>query len=129
MSGAFKGRDVAMRWNSVLIPGVREKDLTLNGDAIDVTSDDSAGWRELMTVSAMDSVDLKLSGVTKDTTLRADWFGGTRTRPATFTYPDGGVVSGTFFLASYAEKGTYNDAVTFEATVSSSGVVTYTPGS
>lgn len=127
--GAFKGRDVVFKWNSIIIPGVREKDITLNGDAIDISTDDSAGWRELLSVSAQDQVDFKISGVTKDTTMKADWFGGNRMRAVLFTYPDNSTIACTAFLASFAEKGTYNDAMTFEATLSSSGVVTYTPGS
>ena len=36
-------------------------------------------------------------------------------------------MQGTFYLASYSETGTYNEATVFEAELQSSGVVTYTP--
>jgi hypothetical protein len=45
---------------------------------------------------------------------------------ATITYPDGGVLSGTFFLASYTDTGAYHDATTFQAELQSSGPVSYT---
>ncbi len=127
--GAFKGIDVIFKWNNATIPGTREKDMTVNGDAVDISSDDDAGWRALLAnVSAQDQVDVKLSGVTKDRTLKNDWFQGNRTRTGSLTYPDGSVLTGTFYLANYAEKGVYNDAVTFDASLTSSGVITWTPG-
>ena len=59
--------------------------------------------------------------------LKDDWFNGDRMQTATITYPDGGVLSGTFFLASYTDTGAYNDATTFQAELQSSGPVSYTP--
>lgn len=126
------GRAVTFLWGDASpqeeILGVREKGIKLNGEPVDVTSDDSDGWRELLTVAAENQVDVSLQGVTKDATLRAAWFGD-RTAAVTLTYPDaGGTITGTFYLASYNETATYNDAIAFEAELQSSGVVTYTPG-
>lgn len=126
---AFKGIDVGLTWNGASIPGCREKDVTLNGDPVDISSDDDAGWRALLlNKSGVDQVDLKISGVTKDKTLKNDWFAGTRTRSTVVTYPDGSTLTGMFYLANYADKGPYNDATTFEATLSSSGPVVWAPG-
>lgn len=124
---AHAGRSVVFTWNSAAVLGVREKGLELNGEAINITSDEDAGKRKLLDLSAEDTVDISLSGVSKDNVLKADWFGGTRTRAATLTYPDNSTISGNFFLASFSETGPYNDATTFEASLQSSGVVTYTP--
>lgn len=126
---AVKGRTITFQWNAGAVLGVQEKDLELNGSPIDITSDESLGWRTLLDVSAQDEVNITISGVTKDTRLRTDWFAGTRTRPVTLTDPDGSVVSGSFYLASYKEKGPYKDARTFEATLNSAGAITYVPGS
>lgn len=129
---ASVGRSITFTWGNDSppeeIPGVREKSAALNGEPIDITADDSSGWRELLSVAAQDQVDISLSGVTKNDALKQDWFGGTRTQVATITYEDGGVLTGTFFLVSYTDTGAYNDAVTFEAELQSSGTVTYTPG-
>jgi predicted secreted protein len=132
---SFKGRAIAFTWGDdggdpatpFQIPGVREKGVALNGEPVDVSADDSSGWRELLDVAAENQVDLSLSGVTREDQLKQDWFGGNRTKAVTITYPDGGVIAGDFYLANYNETGTYNDAVTFDAELQSTGVVTYTP--
>ena len=131
MVDGFAGRAVQFRWDGAIIKGVREKGITLNGEAINVTSDEDNGWRTLLDVSAEDSVDISLSGVTKDDILRAAYFGGAaaRTKTATITYPNGAVISGTFYLQNFQETGPYNDAMTFTATLQSSGEASYTPAS
>lgn len=124
----YAGRDIDFEWNSAAILGVREKGITLNGEPINVTSDEDNGWQLLLAnISAEDSVEISLSGVIKDERLRTDWFARTRTRTAEITYPTGSVLTGTFMLSSYSESGPYNDATTFEATLMSSGAVTFTP--
>lgn len=124
---AYAGRKVKLEWGGAEVPGVREKGVTLNGEAIDITSDDDDGWRELLDEAAENQVDISLSGVTKSKVLMTDWFAGNRTKAATLTYPDGEVISGTFRMSTYSETGTYNDATTFESTLQSTGVVTFTP--
>ena len=132
---SFKGRAIALTWGDdggdpatpQPIGGVREKSVALNGEAIDVSDDDSAGWRELLDVAGENQVDLSVSGLTKSDLLKQDWFAGNRTKVATLTYPDGGVLSATFYMANYTDTGPYNDATTFEAEFQSSGPATYTP--
>lgn len=110
------------------IQGVREKGLECNGEPIDITADEDAGVRVLLDDTvAVKSVNLSVSGVTKDTRLRAAWFAGELTQPIRLEYPGGGSISGTFFLASYTETEPYNEATTFQASLQSSGAVTYTP--
>lgn len=112
------------------ILGVREKGVELNGEPIDITSDEDAGIRTLIAnLSAQDEVNLSVSGVTKDQRLKAAWFSNpnSRTQTVTLVYPDGSSISGTFFLSSFSETEPYNDATTFEASLMSSGVVTFTP--
>lgn len=127
IADGFAGRDLELTWNAAAIGGVREKGITINGEPIDVTSDDDDGWRNLLTIPGQKQVDISLSGVTKSHALKADWFGDNRTRAVVITYPDGDTLSGNFYLSEYSETGSYNDAVTFEATLMSDGVVTYTP--
>lgn len=123
----WSGRDVALTWGAVEIKGVREKGIALNGDAINVSSDEDDGVRKLLDVTAEDSVDITLSGVTKDHALKADYFAGTRTKAVVITYPDGSTITGSFFLANYSETGPYNDAMTFSATLNSADTFTFTP--
>jgi predicted secreted protein len=128
---AFAGRQITFRWGDEspqdTIEGVREKGVELNGEPIDITSDDDAGWRRLLTIPAENQVNLKISGVTKSARLKRDWLNGDRYAQATITWPDGGRLTGDFFLSTYNETGAYNGATTFEASLMSSGVVTYSP--
>lgn len=126
MVDGFAGRAVTFTWNGQTIKGVREKGITLNGEAINVTSDEDSGWRTLLEVSAEDSIDVSLSGVTKDDILANAYFTGQRTGTGILTYPNGRVISATFYLANYAETGPYNNATTFTATLQSTGLPSFT---
>lgn len=128
MGAAIKGLNIVLLWNAVAIAGARQKALKLNGEMIDISADDDAGWRKLMTVSKLDSVDITVSGVTRSKALKTDWFAGTRTRTMSWTDSSGNVVTGSFFMASYTDTGPFNDATTFEAQFHSTGTVTFTPG-
>ncbi len=123
----FVGRKIILTWGGQQIDGVREKSAALNGEPIDVTADESDGWRELLADPGQNEANISISGVTKSDRLKDDWFNGDRMQTATITYPDGGVLSGTFFLASYTDTGAYNDATTFQAELQSSGEVAYAP--
>jgi predicted secreted protein len=133
---AIVGRTINVYWGNEspqpLVAGIREKGIECNGEAVDITNDDSSGWRELLDAAQINMVNIPCSGVLLNDTLRADWFAGASTpgrrlQAAAFEYPDGGVVSGDFYLAEYSESGTHDGEVTFEATFQSSGVVAYTP--
>jgi predicted secreted protein len=131
MVDGFLGRDVAFQWGGNSpgdsIPGVREKGIEINGEPVDVTSDENLGWRTLLTEPGQKEVTVSVSGVTKNDRLKADWFANRRTQPIIITYPDGAILTGTFYMASYTDTGPYNDATTFEAEFQNSGEVTYTP--
>ena len=125
------GRAIELEWgpnSPATIPGVREKGIALNGNPVDVTSDEDDGWRTLLEEPGENQINISVSGVTKSDVLRDAWFNGDRLDTAVITFPDGGVLTGQFLLATYNETGTYNDAITFEAELQSSGVITYTPG-
>lgn len=110
-----------------IVAGVREKGLNTNGEAVDITNDDSGGWRTLLNAAGVNSVDIPVSGVADDDTLRQEWFSNDRLKPTTFEYPDGGTVTGDFYLQGYSETGAHDGEVTFEATFMSSGPAIYTP--
>ena len=112
------------------IVGVREKNLSCAGEPIDVTSDEDGGWRLLLDEAAQNEVSISLSGLLKSPALRDRYLNGEKMFPARITYPaTGGVLEGTFFLSSYNEGMAYNDAVSFDAELQSSGPVTFTLGS
>jgi predicted secreted protein len=94
---------------------------------VDITSDDDDGWQRLHDEAGMNSVEITVSGVSKSEDLAADWHAGTRTKLLEITNSlTGSVLAGQFFMASYNETATHNEAVTFEATFQSTGTVTFT---
>lgn len=124
------GRDLVLKWNGARIAGAREKAIKINGEAVDVTDDEASGWRELLEEDGTKMVDVTLSGITKSAVLRAaKMAGGAATIGAvTLEYEDGGIIAGDFKLQGYSETGPYSNAQTFEATLQSTGAVTYTAG-
>lgn len=127
MAGEY-GRKVQFMWDDAEIEGVREKSLTIDGEPANVTSDEDDGWQVLLEEDAERSVSIELSGVTKDTILRDAKLNGPLRATATLTYSNGYTISGEFQLAGYSEGQPYNEAVTFTATLMSTGPVTGTAG-
>lgn len=123
---AILGRKLILEWGGIEIPGVQEKSVNRNGEPVDITSDDDDGWQRLHDEAGLNNIEISVSGVSKSEALAADWFEGSRTKTLSVTRTDtGSEVSGTFFLASYNETGSHEEAVTFEATFQSSGPVTF----
>ena len=125
---ASAGRDITATWGGTSLGGVRETGITMNGDAIDITDNDSNGFRELLADTARNELNISISGVSKANTLAADIFGSNadRTQTLVVTYANGDTLSATFWLASYTETGAYEDATTFAAEFQSSGTITFT---
>lgn len=123
------GRNLKLEISGTAIAGVRTKSLSINREAIDITSDDDEGFRTLLAEAGQVALDISFDGITKDATLRAAIMTATDIELANLgiEYPDGGAISGTFMLTSLEESGTYNDAVQFSGTLQSSGEWTYAP--
>lgn len=131
-----KGRSIVVRRGGVNLAGVRTKSITINGAPIDVTSDDDDGIRKLMDQPGQLDISISVSGIALNETLRNEALSTSDRVAATqFIYTTGFEGSpadthgwiGEFFLASYAETGEYQGAVTFEAEFQSAGAVAYTP--
>lgn len=123
------GRGLVVKQGVTAIAGVRTKTVTINSEPVDITSDDSSGFRTMLDDVGQQSIDLSVEGVTENSTIRAAMLGGGSQllTDITVAWPDGGTVAGDFYMNSYVETGTYNDAVTFTASLQSSGTWTYTP--
>jgi predicted secreted protein len=123
------GRKVTLTWNSASILGVREKGLTIGGEAVNVTSDEDNGVQMLLAEDAEVSHSISLSGVTKSDVLRLAKASGSIQGTVVLTYEDGYTISGTFNIGEYSEGLPYNEAITFDTTLMSTGAVTHTPAS
>lgn len=125
------GRQVVMTVAGQSIAGTQTKGLTCNNEPVDVTDDDSMGWRELMALPGLKTVELPISGVMKNLELMQAFFnatGGSQVFAVSVTYPDGSVAAGNFMLASFSETGESNVGKTFDSTWQSTGEITFTPG-
>lgn len=125
------GRQVVMTVAGQSIAGTQTKGLTCNNEPVDVTDDDSSGWREVMAIPGIKTVELPISGVLKNLELMQAFFnatGDSQVFAISLTYPDGSTAAGNFFLASFSETGESNVGKTFDSTWQSTGEITFTPG-
>ena len=123
------GRNLELTWDGAVIAGVRTKGITVNGEPVDITDDDSNGWREVFDDAGQVNVELSISGLTKDDRLKVAAFDvEDRVHAVVLTYPDGGIIAGDFYLQDFSDTGEYNTYITFEATLISDGSVSFTPG-
>ncbi|WP_036305389.1 phage major tail protein, TP901-1 family [Methylopila sp. 73B] len=133
----MKGRDVLLKLNTVsttfvTVGGAREATITINNEAVDVTSSDDAGIRKLLEGAGVNSISVKMSGVYIDdapsTAIRSAAMTNAHKKfqivmPKTSgTY----VYEGLFMIASLEEAGTYNGMITYSLTLESAGAVTLT---
>ena len=133
---AIIGRNVVLTWNGSAVAGGKPTGMTINNTAVDVTTNDSGGWRTLLAESGQQNVDLTISGILVDSTLMAASISGDTTAPTLFTFPkeldgdttSGPVIGGTFKMVSFATGEETEAGVTFDASFQSSGEVTFTAG-
>jgi len=112
------------------IASVQSKSISINNEPIDITTDDSDAWRTLLAEPGNRTFDISVSGITKDDDLLAAISAATSSislQDIKIVYPDGAEHEGDFFLNAVTYSGEYNGAVTFEATLQSTGEITYTP--
>jgi TP901-1 family phage major tail protein len=121
----YLGRAATLTWGGAVIAGVQEKSIAINGEPIDVSDDDSAGWRELLEEDGEKSSDISLSGVTDGVVLKQAKANGTTIKALVLTWPDGSTLTGDFKIASYSETGNYKGASTFEAELQSTGAFVF----
>ncbi|MDR2790221.1 MAG: phage tail protein [Campylobacteraceae bacterium] len=145
MANEFMGRAVAIKIGTVYVATARTKSLTINNEAVDITSDGDKGIQRMLERAGQKGVELSVEGLedTSATNLAASLFkfsldngidGTSLLKDVSFEYyitklnqgsnkPDY-TLKGSFFLASYQQSAAYNEAVTFSASFNSSGIVT-----
>lgn len=131
------GRELLVTKNATVIMGIRTATLDWSGESIDVTTGEDAGVRLLLEASAQEQIDMPIEGIMKEELLRDITFGASEDRILTdigITWPitdpantTPATLTGNFRLSSYSEGAPYNEAITFSATLESSGPFVYTP--
>ena len=108
------------------VGGLRSTGITLNDEAVDVTTKDSSGIRELLANGGVQTCSISGSGVFTDaaseTTLK-NAFGGANFE---IIIPDFGTYQGKFMVASLEYSGEYNGEATYSVSLENSGAFTFT---
>ncbi|NGM46619.1 phage major tail protein, TP901-1 family [Rhodobacter sp. SGA-6-6] len=112
------------------IAGLRATRISFNAETVDVTSLESqGGWRELLAGAGVKSAAISGSGVFRDANTderaRQIFFDGEI--PAfQVVIPDFGTVEGPFQISALDYAGSHNGEATYEVTLASAGVLTFT---
>ena len=112
------------------IAGLRATRISFNAESVDVTSLESqGGWRELLAGAGVKSAAISGSGIFRDETTdeRArQIFFDAEVPNFQVIIPDFGTVEGPFQITSVEYAGTHNGEATFELSLASAGVLTFT---
>lgn len=123
------GRDAVLTIAGQTIAGVTTKGLSIANEAIDVTDDDSAGFRTLMAQSGVSTLDLSVSGVVKNLELmRSFVVNESKIYAFVMTYTDGSTITFDGFFSTYSDTGETATAFTFDAAFQSSGAYIFAAG-
>lgn len=112
------------------IAGLRATRISFNAETVDVTSLESiGGWRELLAGAGVKSATISGSGVFRDANTderaRQIFFDG-EIPDFQVVIPDFGTVEGPFQLSALEYAGSHNGEATYEVTLASAGVLTFT---
>lgn len=126
---ASVGRNVRILKEGVAFAaGTRTKSFTLNNNPVDITSDDDDGFRRLLEESAERQLDISLEGVLKGDEFIGQAVTGTMLiTECSIVLPSGSTIIGDFRFNTIEMGAPYNDAVTFSATVQSTGEFSFEP--
>lgn len=132
---AQKGKDLLLKMEDapgvfVTVAGLRTQRFALNADPVDVTNQESAGrWRELLAGAGVRRASVAGSGVFKDAAsdalIRQTFFDGA-IRNWQIVAPSFGIVQGAFQISSLDYRGEHSGEVTFELSLESAGLLTFT---
>lgn len=121
----YKGRSITLSWQGRTIAKMRTKGLAINNEPVDITGDTDDGWRDLLDEAGEKQVNISAAGIVINDDLRQAAMKRNVSGAAIMTFPDGGTISGSFFLASYNDNGEYNGAEAFECEFQSQGEIVY----
>jgi predicted secreted protein len=123
---AASGREIFVSRGATRILGGRAKSLNLNGEPVDVTTDDELGWRTLLAQFGVRSVDAEVQGVLKDDVVIDAWFDNT-VEAFTVTITGIGTFTGSFKMVNVPITGSHDGAIEYTGSLQSSGAIVFTP--
>lgn len=108
------------------VAGMRTTQMSVNGEAVNVTSKESGGWRELLSGAGIRSVSVAASGIftgsTAETRLKSNALGGLLD-DYELSFEGGERMRGRFLVARLDYAGDYNGERTYTLALESSGAV------
>ena len=112
------------------VAGLRATRVGFNAETVDVTSLESqGGWRELLAGAGVKSASISGSGVFRDAATdaraRQIFFDG-EVPDFQVIIPSFGVIEGAFQITAIEYAGSHNGEATYELTMASAGVLTFT---
>lgn len=122
------GRKVTVTVGTTTVATARTTSLTINNEAVNITSAGDDGIRRLMADAGEKSVEVTLDGLYTGDSLMVLALNGTLIQEVVLDY-GAYTIEGDFFISSYNEGQPYNEAITFSATLMSSGAVVKGTGS
>ena len=134
--GAQNGKDLLIKLDLngagqfETIAGLRATRISFNAETVDVTSLESqGGWRELLAGAGVKTASITGSGVFKDADTderaRQIFFDG-EVPGFQVIVPSFGVIEGPFQITAIEYAGSHNGEATYELTMASAGVLTFT---
>src|SRR5690625_3451652 len=129
---AFSGRDISFYVGDEAGARIcaRTNPLTGGSGSIGITQDCDGAFRNLMDEPASRFLDMAVEGIlTQDDWLKQalDTSSNVFLNEYTLVIPGIGSITGDFFISDFELGAPHDDAVTFSATVQSSGEWTFTP--
>ena len=108
------------------VAGMRTTQMSVNGEAVNVTSKDSGGWRELLSGAGVRSVSVAASGIftgsTAETRIKTNALAGTLD-DYELSFESGERMRGAFLVTRLDYAGDHNGERTYALALESSGAV------
>ena len=108
------------------VAGMRTTQMSVNGEAVNVTSKDSGGWRELLSGAGVRSVSVSASGIftgsAAELRLKANALSG-MLDDYELSFESGERMRGRFLVARLDYSGDYNGERNYALSLESSGAV------
>lgn len=108
------------------VAGMRTTQMSVNGEAVNVTSKDSGGWRELLSGAGIRSVSVAASGIftgsAAETRIKTNALAGTLDEYE-LSFESGERMRGRFLVTRLDYAGDHNGERTYALALESSGAV------
>lgn len=125
---SFKGRDLLLKVEEgedlLTLGAARITAMALGNHPVDITAMDSDGYQQLQADAGVQTMELRLEGLFRDTTAEEILRDAAFSRILKYyrlQFPDGSALSGNFAVSEYRREGGFDGVETFSAVLLRSG--------